>query len=946
MDFIKKRKLNALLNGLGNSSGPSYPTDISPTQDTAYNHHNHHNHHHHEHDLENAPQTPPPSNRNPTAATTTTTTTTIDSTSSTIRTPASDSMSLRQSAFSLPRSTPPPSDLDLLTKRRRLGLPGSTPSKDTNPATPQAGQAQTTISNIVLRKWSGNNKEKNPIFKPKYCPGDREELLKRLASFQELTDWTPKPDPVNEVEWAKRGWICQGKERVRCTLCNKELVVKLNRKEVDGKEIPVLVPSEIEEALVAKYVELIGDSHSEDCLWRKRGCDDSLLRLPLSSRQTAIQDLRKRYDELCARKDFLPYEFNLRLPERLDIDTVLGQLPPNFFTVPAPPAPLLSSTSKSSSTTTTTTTTPPPSKPNRVALALAILGWQGLTNARIGPVPNTSSCHTCLRRLGLWMFKSKEVDPDTGAVVVPAPMDHLDPLREHRFFCPWKSGEAQRINPGAPPRRTTLGAAAEDEDRPGWDMLLQVLKNEAGAGHQGSPGGGGDDGEGAEEGEEDEKTKDKERWARLRRVKSLLSTKGPNKLRKSLTLSRPGSSARSRPGTSQDTRVPVEWTFFAHPEPYIGFSVPMLRIDHELVKRMKNLLDRLQHLGVVSGGGGDDALVLGEGAADAEVEPAARDVGDLAAGLADDEVARGVVPDLLDVRLGGGQAEVDVAGPPGDGGVLGLGVHAHAGPGDAQLGGDLGGLALRAVPGLDALAEGRLGHLGDGLHGDGLALLEAARAQGPALGALALHGGEDDAAALVGRVGADVHGQGGRVIEGQVGAPQDADLDVAVDHEAQADGVLAAAQEALCAVDGVDGPYPALAAALAVALVDNVQGGVGVLDGAAQGGLGGGVVQLGAGDQVPDDLLEVGVVAHGLGLLLGHDLVLGEVGLECADDEGLGAKVTDGDGGLVVLGDGALGALVEDTLGEDGGALDGQLGHLELLCLTWSECMGKLAVEK
>lgn len=81
----------------------------------------------------------------------------------------------------------------------------------------------------------------------RYCPLDREQLLRRLASFQELTDWTPKPDRVSEVEWAKRGWVCQGKERVRCVLCHKELVVKLNRKEEDGKQVTVLVASEIGE---------------------------------------------------------------------------------------------------------------------------------------------------------------------------------------------------------------------------------------------------------------------------------------------------------------------------------------------------------------------------------------------------------------------------------------------------------------------------------------------------------------------------------------------------------------------------------------------------------------------------------------------------------------------------------------------------------------------------
>ncbi|KAL1875871.1 hypothetical protein Daus18300_003062 [Diaporthe australafricana] len=554
MDFAKKRKLNALLNGLG--SRTSYPTDSLPPQapppsDTATA-------------PEDAPtpQTPPP-NRN--------STTTLASASSTIRTPGSDPTAMRSSISSVPRSNAvATADLDLVTKRRRFGLADSTPSKDLNTKATDGGAGQTTISNIVLRKWGGN-KEKETIFKPKYCPADRDELLKRLASFQELTDWTPKPNPVAEVQWARRGWICQGKERVRCTLCNKELVVKLNRKEVDGREVAVLVPSEIEEALVARYVGLIVTSHQEDCLWRKRGCDDSLLRLPLSNRQAAIQDLRRRYDELCARKDFLPYEFNLRLPARLDIDTVLRHLPREFF--------------NNNNNAAAPDSQPTRSPPNRVALALAVLGWQGLSNARIGPVPNTASCHTCLRRLGLWMFKSKEVDPDSGAVLVPAPMDYLDPLREHRFFCPWNSAGAQSITTSSSSSRRAgaTGAVDGDEDRPGWEVLLQVLKNEAylrsrdspasksGAGRRGDrtsqtpssrrsgQDAGGPEGQGEEQGdeeeEEDEKTqnaKDKERWKRLRRVKSLLSGKGSNKLRKSV--SRPGSSAaKSRPGTSHST---------------------------------------------------------------------------------------------------------------------------------------------------------------------------------------------------------------------------------------------------------------------------------------------------------------------------------------------------------------------------------------------------------
>ncbi|KAK3394916.1 C3HC zinc finger-like-domain-containing protein [Podospora didyma] len=489
-------------------------------------------------------------------------------------------------------------NLEILAKKRRVGGSGltttTTPTKqDTAAGLLPARSATTTISNITLRKWTptggvagGRNpssawvaaapaatptKDKGP---PKYCPGDREQLLRRLATFQEITDWTPKPDRVNEVEWAKRGWVCQGKERVQCTLCSRDLVVKLNRKEVDGKEIPVLIASEIAESVVDKYAELIVESHAEDCLWRKKGCDDSLLRVPLPNAQQALQDLRQRYDELCERKDFLPYEFNLRLPQGLDVNTILSYLPPNFFTEP-PPA-------KAAAPSTTT----PRPHPNRTAIALAVLGWAGLSNPRIGgAVPNSASCHTCLRRLGLWMFKSKQVDPETNTVLVPAPMDHLDPLREHRFFCAWKNGAAQR-NPGAKP------LAPDETEKAGWEVLVQLLRNEAfirqrvGVAHSrskstvpttgtpkilktpersgtsaarprgatlatvhGQARGATDEGHedddeeveaGYEDTEEGRKKKDQAMMSRLRRVKSLFNTKGSK-------LKRLGS---SRPGTS------------------------------------------------------------------------------------------------------------------------------------------------------------------------------------------------------------------------------------------------------------------------------------------------------------------------------------------------------------------------------------------------------------
>ncbi|KAI1503488.1 C3HC zinc finger-like-domain-containing protein [Biscogniauxia marginata] len=508
-----KRKFNALLQGIGSRSSPQRPEKDgkkTPTRDDPFGS-----------SLSlDRPSTPTP----------------IPDTSTSTSTSAE---------MAAPGLTSPTADF--LGKRRRVGVLESTTANQNSSAT--------TISNIVLKKWMpGGGSRVTTTGKtertdsPKYDPGNRDELIRRLGTFQELTEWTPKPDKVNEIEWAKRGWVCQGKERVRCTLCNKELVVNTNKREAEGKEVPVMVGSDVEEALVKKFAELIVEAHQEDCLWRKRGCDDSLLRLPLANPQEALASLRSRYDDLCTRPSFLPYMFNLRLPADLDVQVAKSHLAPSFFTKPPPPSTI-------------------PSDPNDVALALALTGWQGLTNPRIGPVPNSAACATCLRRLALWMFKSKEVDEAIGRVLVPAPMDHLDPVREHRFFCPWRNAATQH-NPGS----------KTNDNKAAWEVLAQTMKNNSYLRKQAEKSShriswhrpassvpGTPSRPGAPEGDESLATlspgmaedededisardaKDKERWARLRRVKSLFDTKNGKVLRRSGT-SRPGT-ATSRPST-------------------------------------------------------------------------------------------------------------------------------------------------------------------------------------------------------------------------------------------------------------------------------------------------------------------------------------------------------------------------------------------------------------
>ena len=62
-----------------------------------------------------------------------------------------------------------------------------------------------------------------------YAPWSREAFLKRLNTFTDPNIWSLKPEAINELQWAKRGWICEDKETVACKgLCEQRLAIDLS----------------------------------------------------------------------------------------------------------------------------------------------------------------------------------------------------------------------------------------------------------------------------------------------------------------------------------------------------------------------------------------------------------------------------------------------------------------------------------------------------------------------------------------------------------------------------------------------------------------------------------------------------------------------------------------------------------------------------------------------
>jgi hypothetical protein len=249
---------------------------------------------------------------------------------------------------------------------------------------------------------------------------------------------------------------------------------------------------------------------------------DSIFKLPLNQAPITLKTLRERYDELSSRSDTLPYEFNLRTPPGFHVDTVLKHLPDDFFNTPS------DSLSKEQ---------PSLREPNVVAFQMALFGWQGFTHHQLGPQVGSVSCQACFRVLGLWLFKSKKIG-EAGEELEGGIMSRLDVVKEHRDYCPWRNPASQSgIQTTSKEANTTLSA---------WEVVLRVLKNDhylRGSGARSPDGAAGEleAGEsigssfetniGVEEARSREE-RDKERWVRLRRVKSLFDTKTGKKLHK------------------------------------------------------------------------------------------------------------------------------------------------------------------------------------------------------------------------------------------------------------------------------------------------------------------------------------------------------------------------------------------------------------------------------
>lgn len=274
---------------------------------------------------------------------------------------------------------------------------------------------------------------------------------------------------------------------------------------------------------------------------------DSIQRLPVINYMRAVKDLHARYRSLLPMASELPSD--VRAPSSSDAVKIIKQIEKVFET-------------GSSRLNTAEPNDEKTFDVNSSAMHLALFGWEAEEE---GHVPGLVACNACFRRLGLWLFcASPSVATTSGEERL---MNALDVVAEHRDYCPWINSFSQN----GVKRRSSL------EGLTGWETLLKTVSSRSFSPDTENT----REGEAREEpvseaqsirvspalpedwldnavkgmqdkdDEEEEKrrdAKDKERWAKLKRVSQVFRLKGSNRS-SFVNTSKPASSGTTTTGS-------------------------------------------------------------------------------------------------------------------------------------------------------------------------------------------------------------------------------------------------------------------------------------------------------------------------------------------------------------------------------------------------------------
>ena len=267
---------------------------------------------------------------------------------------------------------------------------------------------------------------------PNFSPWSQETFLARLKTYSSVSTWHPKPDPISEVEWAKRGWVCVDVNTVACRGgCEKRVVVSLetskrqhtegdegNTDDDEGEDEDERAAA-LEEALAERYKDEIINGHSSSCMWHKAGCKDDIYRLPVVRPTIWQPELSKRFRSLLSIGSSIDKVKTRALESSTTVnEKLLKDLPKEVID---PSDAKLHSSIK--------------------AFETALHGWRGSSESG----NDLLHCDACFQRVGLWMYQpdylNKRRRADDDEEEEEASIDLIEMHREH---CPWRNPTTQK----------------------------------------------------------------------------------------------------------------------------------------------------------------------------------------------------------------------------------------------------------------------------------------------------------------------------------------------------------------------------------------------------------------------------------------------------------------------------------------------------------------------
>ncbi|KAJ5721639.1 uncharacterized protein N7483_009573 [Penicillium malachiteum] len=345
-------------------------------------------------------------------------------------------------------------------------------NKIARPPSPRHAERPLTKLLDKLAKERKINLESPPAKLPAWSPLSRETFLHRLETYHGKNQWPSKPTPINEVAWAKLGWICTGDHRVTCVSeCGGSVFVDVpDDGEILGDDFDadqIAVRTEVRDKLVEMYKEQMLEAHGKWCQWRRLSSDDAIQHIQIYNNEAATWGVLTRYQNIMKMADQLPAIDVIQIPDGFDLETVMKTLP-EMWTEELQKASEASDAQEESSGTgpepmegveesTPQQPAETPNSINKAALVLAFLGWEPSVDGHAGIL----NCRACFQRLGLWLYKPK---PNGDEPVYSS----LDVAAEHMDYCPWINRAAQSGG--------TLPSAPKLPSKCGWEMVTTACE--------------------------------------------------------------------------------------------------------------------------------------------------------------------------------------------------------------------------------------------------------------------------------------------------------------------------------------------------------------------------------------------------------------------------------------------------------------------------------------